>query len=334
MNTRANCLTLLLTLCFFTAMKTTAEDVTYALVIHGGAGISREGLPPEREAACRMTLEEALHSGEKILRAGGTSLDAVQAAIVVLEDSPLFNAGRGSALTTAGTVENDAAVMKGDQRSAGAVAGVTGVRNPIRLARMVMERTSDVMLTGKGAEDFARECALPFETPEWFITPEQQEKLKKAKAKASKDLSAIGHEDLSLSMGTVGAVALDRAGHLAAGTSTGGLVNKRVGRIGDAPIIGAGTYAEDGVCAVSCTGHGELFIRAVVAHDVAALMKYRQLSLDDATRQVVRQKLKQGSGGLISVDAKGNVAMPFNTPGMFRGWVKAAGTPHIAIFEE
>jgi beta-aspartyl-peptidase (threonine type) len=230
----------------------------------------------------------------------------------------------------------DAAVMTGEKPAAGAVAGVTGVRNPIKLARMIMERTPHVMLSGKGAEDFARECALPFEAPEWFITPEQKAKLKKAKEKAGHASNGGGREDLTLRMGTVGAVALDRAGHLTAGTSTGGLTNKRPGRVGDTPVIGAGTFAEDGVCAVSCTGHGEFFIRSVVAYDVAALMKYRQLPLADAADEVVKKKLKKlgGSGGLISVDANGNVATPFNTPGMFHGWVRADGTIHIAIFEE
>jgi beta-aspartyl-peptidase (threonine type) len=200
---------------------------------------------------------------------------------------------------------------------------------------MVMERTPHVMLTGKGAEDFAHECELPFEPLDYFITPEQQAKLKKAKQNAGQ-ANGKAREDFTLLMGTVGAVALDRAGHLTAGTSTGGLTNKRAGRIGESPVIGAGTFAEDGVCAVSCTGHGEFFIRSVVAYDVAALMKYRQLSLTEATNEVVKQKLVKlgGSGGLISVDAKGNVATPFNTPGMFHGWVKADGTVHIAIFEE
>jgi beta-aspartyl-peptidase (threonine type) len=314
----------------------TAAEQPFVLAIHGGAGVARDELSPEREAECRKVLEESLRAGEKVLRSGGASLDAVQAAIMVLEDSPLFNAGRGSVLTAAGTVEMDAAVMMGDKPSAGAVASVTGVRNPIRLARLVMERTSHVMLTGNGAEAFARECGLPFEPLEYFITPEQETRLKKAKAKASQSSINMNDKDLTLSMGTVGAVALDQAGHLTAGTSTGGLTNKRAGRIGDSPVIGAGTYAEDGVCAVSCTGHGEFFIRSVVAYDVAALMKYRQLPLADATNEVVNQKLKKlgGGGGLISVDAKGNVSTPFNTPGMFHGWVKADGTLHIAIFEE
>jgi len=336
MKARIAWLASILAITLSSAMNAPAADAPIALAIHGGAGIARDELTPKREAACRKTLEESLRAGEKILRDGGTSLDAVQAAIVVLEDSPLFNAGRGSVLTAEGTVEMDAAVMTGDKPSAGAVANVTGVRNPIRLARMVMERTPHVMLAGKGAEDFARECALPFEALEYFVTPEQKAKLKKAKEKAGHASSDTAREDLTLRMGTVGAVALDSAGHLTAGTSTGGLTNKRAGRIGDSPVIGAGTFAEDGVCAVSCTGHGEFFIRSVVAYDVAALMKYRQLSLADATREIVKEKLKKlgGSGGLIAVDAKGNVATPFNTPGMFHGWVKADGTLHIAIFEE
>jgi len=327
-----NWLALFLNVCFAIGMNVIAsEDSPVVLVIHGGAGITRDALPPEREASCRKAMEEALRAGGKVLRDAGASLDAVEAAIVVLEDSPLFNAGRGSALTADGTVEMDASVMTGEQPSAGAVTGVSRVRNPIRLARMIMERTPTVMLAGKGAEDLARQYGLKFEAPEWFITPEQQEKLKKAKAKEHAD---AGTEDMSMRMGTVGAVALDKLGHLAAGTSTGGLVNKRAGRIGDSPIIGAGTYAEDSVCAISCTGQGEFFIRAVVAHDVAALMKYRGMSLTDATSEVVKRKLKPGTGGLIGLDAKGNIATPFNTPGMFHGWLKADGTLHIAIFEE
>lgn len=316
------------------ALPTMAADAPITLVIHGGAGIARKDLSPEREAACRKILEEALRSGHKILRDGGTSLDAVQAAIIVLEDSPLFNAGRGAVLTSAGTVEMDASIMDGQKPAAGAVAGVHGVRNPIRLARLVMERTPHVLLMGTGAEDFARECKLPFEPEEWFITPEQQEKLRKAKTKTA-SLSAPD-DDLTLRMGTVGAVALDKHGHLAAGTSTGGLTNKRPGRVGDSPIIGAGNYAEDGVCAVSCTGHGESFIRSVVAYDVAALMKYAKRDLAAAAREIIHEKLpkRDGRGGLIAVDAAGNITTPFNTPGMFHGWVKTDGTVHVAIFEE
>lgn len=306
------------------------------LVMHGGAGVVRKDLTPEREAACRATLEKALRAGFKILQEGGASVDAVQNAIVVLEDSPLFNAGRGAVLTSAGTVEMDASIMDGGTGKAGAVASVQGVRNPIRLARLVMDRTPHVLLTGSGAESFAREQKLDFEPPEYFITPEQVEKLEKAKKKATKTSAAGNADDLSFRIGTVGAVALDRAGHLAAGTSTGGLTNKRPGRAGDSPIIGAGTFAEDGVCAVSCTGHGEFFIRAVVAYDVAALMKYRGLSVAEATRTVIHEKLRDrhGDGGLIALDARGNSATPFNTPGMFHGSIKADGSVNVAIFEE
>jgi isoaspartyl peptidase/L-asparaginase-like protein (Ntn-hydrolase superfamily) len=311
-----------------------AAEAPLTLVIHGGAGIAREELSPAQEAACRTTLGEALRAGHKVLAEGGASLDAVQAAIVVLEDSPLFNAGRGSALTSAGTVEMDASIMDGEKPRAGAVAGVSGVRNPIRLARLVMDRTPHVLLAGVGAEDFARECALPFEPADYFITPEQREKLRKVKGAKS----AAQHEagGLTTIIGTVGAVALDRHGHLAAGTSTGGLTGKRPGRVGDSPLIGAGNYAEDGVCAVSCTGHGEFFIRSVVASDVAARMKYAGRDLATAGREVIHEKLLKlgGKGGLIAVDAGGNVITPFNTPGMFHGWIKGDGANRVAIFEE
>ena len=311
-----------------------AADAPITLVIHGGAGIARKDLPPEKEAACRKTLEEALRSGHKVLNDGGSSLDAVQAAIIVLEDSPLFNAGRGAVLTSEGKVEMDASIMDGQRLTAGAVASIRGVRNPIRLARMVMERSPHVLLMGGGAEEFARKCQLPFESEEWFITPEQQEKLRKAKEHPT-GFVAPG-DDLTMLMGTVGAVALDKQGHLAAGTSTGGLTNKMHGRVGDSPIIGAGNYAEDGVCAVSCTGHGESFIRSVVAYDVAARMKYAKRDLVTAAREVIHEKLPKinGRGGLIALDAEGHVTAPFNTPGMFHGSITADGTVRVAIFEE
>jgi beta-aspartyl-peptidase (threonine type) len=311
-----------------------AADSPITLVIHGGAGVARDELTPKKEAECRATLEEALRAGHKILREGGPSLDAVQAAIVVLEDSPLFNAGRGAALTSAGTVEMDASVMDGGKPSAGAVACVRGVRNPIRLARLVMEHTPHVLLVGPAAEDFARECALPFEPADYFITPEQKEKLRKVQAVKSAEYRA--GDDVTALTGTVGAVALDRHGRLAAGTSTGGTTNKRPGRVGDSPLIGAGNYAEDGVCAISCTGHGESFIRSVVAYDVAARMKYGGRDLATAGREVIHEKLPKldGQGGLIAVDAAGNMTTPFNTPGMFHGWIKGDGTIRVAIFEE
>ncbi len=311
----------------------TAADPPIALVIHGGAGISPKELPPEKEAACRRVLEEALRAGGKILQSGGSSLDAVQAAVVVLEDSPLFNAGRGAVLTAAGTVELDASIMDGRTGQAGAVAGVQGIRNPIRTARLVMERTPHVLLIGAGAEAFAREQGVEFAPSEYFITPEQQERLERAKAKAGQ---ADAADEPALRIGTVGAVALDRQGHLAAATSTGGMTNKRAGRVGDSPLIGAGTFAEDGIAAVSCTGHGEFFIRAVVASDVLARMRYRGASLAEATREIIHEKLPKlgGTGGLIAVDAAGRIAMPFNTPGMFRAWLDADGTVHTAVFAE
>jgi beta-aspartyl-peptidase (threonine type) len=323
----------LLTAALLHATPTMAADAPITLVIHGGAGIARKDLSSEKETACRKILEEALLTGHKVLRDGGSSLDAVQTAIIVLEDSPLFNAGRGAVLTTEGKVEMDASIMDGQNLAAGAVASVHGVRNPIRLARLVMERTPHVLLVGAGAETFARECKLPIEPEEWFVTPEQQEKLRKAKEHPT-SLVAPG-DDLTMLMGTVGAVALDRQGHLAAGTSTGGLTNKMHGRVGDSPIIGAGNYAEDGVCAVSCTGHGESFIRSVVAYDVAARIKYAGRDVTTAAREVIHEKLPkiEGKGGLIALDSKGNFTTPYNTPGMFHGWINADGTVHVAIFE-
>ncbi len=316
-------------------MNTPCEfsEPPFALVIHGGAGILRNELSVEREAASRRVLEYALLKGFQILRGGGSSLDTVCAAIEVLEDSPLFNAGCGSVLTSSGTVEMDAAVMEGSRLKAGAVAGVHGVRNPIRLAREVMEHSPHVLLIGEGARAFAKERNIPFEPDQYFITAERTEQ-----RQVSVEPSRGGNceNQAPSKMGTVGAVALDKQGHLSAGTSTGGTINKRVGRVGDSPIIGAGTYAEDRVVAVSCTGHGEFFIRAVVAYDVAARMKYQGASVSQATHQVVNVLLPElgGAGGLISIDSKGNVAMPFNTQGMFRGFIKSDAIPHISIFEE
>ena len=310
-------------------LSTMRAESPIALAIHGGAGALRAELGAEQEAAARKALHEALGAGWKILQAGGSGLDATTACVVALEDSPLFNAGRGSVLTADGRVEMDASIMDGATRKAGAAAGVQGVRNPIRLARLIMEKTPHVMLIGKGAEDFARAEKLAFEPLEWFVTPARVEQLKRAKEKAAGKSAA-------LHLGTVGAVALDRQGHLAAATSTGGLANKFPGRVGDSPIIGAGTYAEDGFAAISCTGHGEDFIRAAVAHDVVARMKYLRSSLEAASREVIEKELPKigGDGGLIAVDAAGRVSMPFNTPGMFRAWMGADGVAHVAIFLE
>ena len=313
-------------------------DAPITLVLHGGAGATRGSLPPEKETACRAVLEEALRKGFALLKEGGNSEQAVLASVVVLEDSPLFNAGRGAALTRDGTVEMDAALMVGRTGLAGAVAGVHGVRNPILLAREVMLKTPHVLLSGQGAEDLARREKLRFEKLEWFITPEQRERLERAKKnQATQGASAPGVErDPASLVGTVGAVALDREGNLAAATSTGGLTGKLPGRVGDSPLIGSGTYAENGVCAISCTGHGEFFIRNVVAYDVAARMKYAGASLADATHELINNKLKKlgGRGGLIAVDAKGNIATPFNSEGMFHAWMGPDEVAHVAIFEE
>ncbi|MBL9115778.1 MAG: isoaspartyl peptidase/L-asparaginase [Verrucomicrobiaceae bacterium] len=308
------------------------------LVLHGGAGAERKKLSPEKEAACRAVLNEALHKGYDILKQGGSSEQAVISSIMVLEDSPLFNAGRGAALTRDGIVELDASLMVGHSGLAGAVANVHGVRNPILLAQKVMLRTPHVLMIGEGAENLARQEKLEFEAPEWFITPEQKERLERAK---KKDLPKgayipVPGRDSSLLMGTVGAVALDKNGNLAAGTSTGGLAGKLPGRVGDSPVIGAGTYAENGVCAVSCTGHGEFFIRNAVAYDVAARMKYANATLKDATHTIINDKLKKldARGGLIAVDAKGNVSTPFNSEGMFHARMGPDGVAYIAVFEE
>jgi len=313
-------------------------DAPPTLVLHGGAGAEKKKLTPEKEAACRAVLDEALSKGYAVLKEGGSSEQAVLTSIMVLEDSPLFNAGRGAALTRDGIVELDASLMLGRTGQAGAVANVHGVRNPILLAQKVMLRTPHVLMIGEGAEALARQEMLPFESPEWFITPEQKERLERAKKRDLPKGAFIPDADLefSLLMGTVGAVALDKNGDLAAGTSTGGLAGKLPGRVGDSPVIGAGTYAENGVCAVSCTGHGEFFIRNAVAYDVAARMKYAGISLADATHIIIHDKLKKldARGGLIAVDAKGNVATPFNSEGMFHARMGPDGVAHIAIFEE
>ncbi|GEP44836.1 isoaspartyl peptidase/L-asparaginase family protein [Brevifollis gellanilyticus] len=307
-------------------------DSPIAFAIHGGAGVAPKDLTPEQEAECRKVLAQAVQEGHATLKSGGSGLEAVQKAIIILEDSPLFNAGRGSVLTAAGTVEMDASIMDGRTLQAGAVAGITTVRNPILLANVVMTKTPHVLMIGAGAEALAREHALKTEAPEWFITPKQMEKLRRAQKKSAVTLSP---EDIWMRVGTVGAVALDKEGHLAAGTSTGGLTNKKAGRVGDSPIIGAGTYAEDGVCAVSGTGHGEFFIRNVVGHDVAARMKYGKATLVEAADAVIARLSEQkGVGGIIAIDAQGRVHAPFNTPGMFRAWIGTDGQVEVKIFVE
>jgi beta-aspartyl-peptidase (threonine type) len=310
-----------------------ARAAQWGIVIHGGAGVIRkESLTPEKEAAYRAKLTEALQAGHAILAQGGTSLDAVGAAIRILEDSPLFNAGKGAVFNHDGQNELDASIMDGRTLRAGAVAGLHHVKNPIELARKVMEKSPHVMMVGDGAEAFAREQGLELVPAEYFRTEERWEQLQKAleKEKASRD-PATGEEKF----GTVGAVALDQAGNLAAGTSTGGMTNKRYGRVGDSPIIGAGTYA-NARCAVSGTGHGEYFIRYTVARDICSRVEYLNLPLKEAADAVVMDVLVKagGEGGVIAMDAQGQVAMPFNSPGMYRGYMGADGTPHVAIFQD
>lgn len=310
------------------------ERAEYAIVIHGGAGtILRENMTAEMEVEYRQTLNAALDAGEAILQAGGSSLDAVVQTIMVLEDSPLFNAGRGAVFTHDGRNEHDASIMEGKDLNAGAIGGTTIVKNPITAARAVMEKSEHVMLTGKGAEQFAKEQGLELVDPKYFYTESRWNALQR---ELEKEKKAIGmHEGFPDSkFGTVGCVALDKAGHIVAGTSTGGMTNKKYNRIGDAPIIGAGTYANNNSCGVSCTGHGEFFIRYTVAHDVSALMQYKGMTLEEAANHVVNEKLKEagGSGGLIAVDKYGNVSMPFNTPGMYRGYARP-GERVVEIYE-
>lgn len=290
------------------------------IVIHGGAGtITRANMTPEREREYRTALTNALRSGYAVLAAGGSSLDAVETAVRSMEDSPLFNAGKGAVFTHEGRNELDASIMDGRTRQAGAVAAVTIIRNPISAARAVMEKSPHVMMVGRGAELFATQQGLAIVDPSYFWTERRWKALQEELLKEKKvsDYRPTGE----MKFGTVGAVALDRHGNLAAATSTGGMTNKRFGRVGDSPIIGAGTFADNKTCAVSATGHGEFFIRYSVAYDIAALMEYRGLSVRAAADEVIHKKLKGvgGEGGVIALDANGNYAMSFNSDGMYRG---------------
>ncbi len=305
----------------------------YAIVIHGGSGnIARESISPELEKEYIAKLQEALNAAEEILKAGGTSLDAVVVAVMILEDSPLFNAGKGAVFTHDGINELDASIMDGATLNAGAVAGITTVKNPILAARKVMEESPHVMLSGRGAEQFAFEKGLETVKPSYFFDQRRWDQFRRLHQERFQ-LRGQDYDDQK--RGTVGAVALDLNGNLAAATSTGGMVNKRYGRIGDSPIIGAGNYANNLSCAVSATGHGEFFIRNVVAHDISARMLYGGQSLNEAARQVVLEVLKsqEANGGIIAVDKNGNIAMPFNTTAMFRGFVKSTGETEVKIFE-
>jgi beta-aspartyl-peptidase (threonine type) len=310
-----------------------APEPTWALVIHGGAGtILRENLTAETEAAYREALTAALDTGAEVLAAGGPSLDAVEAVIRFMEDSPLFNAGRGAVFTEAGVNEMDASIMDGRDRDAGAVAGVKTLRHPISAARAVMEQSPHVMLAREGAEAFAAAHGLEIVDPAWFHTEVRWQSY--LKAAAARDSAATVDPDQK--HGTVGCVAVDRQGNIAAGTSTGGMTLKMWGRIGDSPVIGAGTWADNSTCGVSATGHGEYFIRNVVAYDIAALMEYAGLTLQQAAERVVREKLvtRRATGGIVALDAAGHIAMVFNTPGMYRGFRRSDGTGSVAIFGE
>ena len=320
----------------------------FGFVIHGGAGtIERSRMTPEREKAYRDKLTEALRAGFEVLEKGGACLDAVVAAITLLEDSPLFNAGKGAVFTNAGTNELDTSIMDGRTLKAGAAAGLKRVKNPILLARLVMEQSPHVMMTGEGAEVFAQQQGVELVDPKYFYTEERWQQLQKAKeaeknpppkrSKLEREAKPSGGASLldEHKFGTVGAVCLDKAGNLGAGTSTGGITNKRFGRVGDSPIIGAGTYANNETCAVSCTGDGEYFIRTVVAHDISAQMEYGRRSLAQAAEATLEKVAKiGGTGGLIGIDRRGNFAMPFNTSGMYRGWIGPDAEPHVLIYRD
>lgn len=302
-----------------------------------------EGLGPEKSKAYEEALQIALEIGYSTLKKGGTAEQAVINVISYLEDNPLFNSGKGSVLNAEGQVEMDASIMLGEDLKAGAVAGVTTIKHPIQAAALVMNKSKHVMMAGDGAEKFAKSQKLELEDPSYFITEERKASLKKMQEKQSRELDEEQYDKgkgpsdvLNSKFGTVGVVALDKKGNLAAGTSTGGMSNKLYNRIGDSPVIGAGTYADNATCAVSCTGHGEYFIRLSVAHEVSALMKHKEWELDQAANHVIHVELEQlgGKGGLIALDQNGNVSAPFNTPGMFRAWKLSDGREEVKMFKE
>jgi len=301
-----------------------------ALAIHGGAGtILKSQMTPALEAEYRNGLESALKAGWGMLEKGGSSLDAVEAAVCSLEDFPLFNAGRGSVFTHEGKQEMDASIMDGHKLKAGAVASAKNIKNPVSLARLVMERTEHILLAGEGANQFAEQIGVATEPDEYFFTEHRWLQLQEAMAEGRVQLDHASARPL----GTVGAVACDRHGYLAAATSTGGMTNKKYGRVGDTPLIGAGTYADD-TCAVSCTGHGEFFMLGVTGFDVTARMKYKGLSLEDAARETIDRLTEiKGDGGLIAVDTYGNVSMPFNSEGMYRASINSEQKQIIEIYK-
>lgn len=320
------------------------QNPRIGFVIHGGAGvISRGSMTPEKEAEYRRKLEEAVLAGYRALQEGKTAIDAVEIAIRILEDSPLFNAGKGAVFTADGKIELDASIMDGKTLKAGAVAGIHTVKNPISLARAVMEKSPHVMLIGEGAEKFAAQNGLEIVDPKYFWTQERwdqyqrikKEREQKGQEQKQKSLLMID-EPKQNKYGTVGAVALDKYGNLAAGTSTGGMAYKMYGRVGDTPIIGAGTYANNATCAVSATGWGEYFIRLGVARDISALMEYRALPIQQAVDLVIQQKLANlgGDGGVIAIDRFGNIGISFNTEGMYRAYINSEGKPVVMIYKD
>ena len=315
-----------------------SEKVEFSIIIHGGAGsIRRDNMPEEKETEYRQKLEEAIRVGYTILKNGGTSLDAVQKTINILEDSPLFNAGKGAVFTHEGVNEHDASIMEGKTLNAGASAGTKTVKNPINLARAVMDNSPHVLLSREGAETFAAEQGIEIVEPSYFSTEKKLKSLKRVKASENNKVASFYDSDLQDSkFGTVGCAALDKHGNLAAGTSTGGMTNKRWGRIGDSPIIGAGTYANNNTCAVSSTGWGEFFIRGMVAHDISALMEYKGLTLKEAAHLVIQKKLPElgGDGGVVAIDKNGNMVMEFNTQGMFRATMNDKGKLYIGMFKD
>ncbi len=308
---------------------------TYGIAIHGGAGtVSKTSMTKWKAEAYRQALKRAYSVGYLTLHKGGSALEAVTEAILILENSPLFNAGRGAVFTHKGDHEMDAAIMNGKNLKAGAVAGVQSVKNPILLAMAVMKKSRHVLISGEQALEFAREHQLELMPKEYFYDEYRYKQWQKV---AAQDTVALDHDEAEgKKFGTVGAVALDKKGNLAAGTSTGGMVNKKYGRIGDSPLVGIGTYANNHSCAISCTGHGEFFIRAVVAHDISSRMLYKGQTLKQATDAVVMETLPKlgGKGGVIAIDKKGHIAMPFNTKGMYRGFKTSHNQEYVGIFEK
>lgn len=332
------------TLIFFSCTESVSlnskKGLNFGIVIHGGVGtMNRKDMTPKKEKEYREALEESITSGYKILKDGGTSQEAVEQSIRIMENSPLFNAGKGAVLTAEKTIELDAAFMNGKDLNAGAIASVKTIKNPITAAIKVMEESPHVLLSGRGAEKFAKEKGIEIVDPSYFFTERREndlDRIKSIESSANTSPKQVEKEFLSIQKyGTVGAVALDKHGNLAAGTSTGGMTNKKWNRIGDVPIIGAGTYANNSTCAISATGWGEFFIRNVVGHDISALMEYKNYSIEEAARIVIHDKVAAlgGDGGVIGIDKDGNVVMEMNTSGMYRAHINSEGELTIEIYD-